>query len=393
MKVNFFSLLSSPEFECLNFHDINSLSHEEKQTISQHLHKPLSLFLQSIGYKHHSQPPDPSLRHDLQAFVHTHPTPLFPTQEALLQRLTHWAAECAEYTYAACGPDTKLTMAIITIIFLVTDDSTILPPEDRTTLSYFSFNHYQNLPPSSRWSTVLSHGPNLCTAYFGSRDPLLGAMAGNSYTAFVDGCARELRMENHTTAHILNHGEAHPGTEVCAVEAYPSYLRFVTGTTVLFLLPIFKTSRDQEMPSAVWIPLVPAISRCINHLNDLLSSPKEVLAGESWNYLSLRTKVMRQAGRLSLFGTGLWTFRDRFYEVLEEGVRTVGAVDRAFAQCISVGKDGSMDEVDGGDGGGKSQGCDEVRLAGELWTAFKHGHIAWHLNCQRYGLESLSCEG
>jgi hypothetical protein len=72
-------------------------------------------------------------------------------------------------------------------------------------------------------------------------------------------------------------------------------------------------------------------------MNDLLSCPKEVLAGKTWNYLRMKAQVRRQVGRLNKFRSQhekLWTFRDTRCETIEEVQKTTLALDQAFTTCI-----------------------------------------------------------
>jgi hypothetical protein len=399
MKVDFFAAISDGEFECLDFHDVNSLSDQEKGKTSEGIRKILYLLLEDLDYQHRVEPTDELLRYEIQDCSNEHLAPLFPDKEKVLHSILECSAECAEYFYPLCQHETKLIMAIITSIFVASDDNSILNPEERRSLSYFSFNHYQILPEESRWHTVLSKGLKMCAEYFGSQDPLIGSLTARSYCSFVDACAQETRLEHELPLHILDHGPSHLNSEDCSVEGFPDYFRSSSAAPLLYLVPIFKISRQKEVPAHFWTSVIPAISKFINHMNDLLSCPKEVLAGESWNYLSMKTKTKRQAGRPTIFKSkysGLWTFRDTLYETISEMQRTTLALDKAFTQCIMTEMLGLSAHTNDASRCAKkkqSQVHEEVQLAAQLWTAYKHGYIAWHINCNRYGLERLPFEG
>ncbi|OQD76347.1 hypothetical protein PENDEC_c004G05662 [Penicillium decumbens] len=308
-------------------------------------------------------------------------------------------AESAECFYTACGYETKLVMAILTTVLVATDDNNVLDPDQRRSLSYFSFNHIQNLPQVNGWCTALTKGLKMCTEYFGSQDPLVGSLAANNYMAFVDACAQELRLEHELPIHLGNHGLSHPSSEQCTVESFPNYFRDATGVALLYAVAIFKVSRNEEVPLRFWTAVIPDLTRVITHINDLLSSPKEVMAGETWNYLAMKTQAKRQAGRPTNYKSKqneLWTFRDTLCETLEETQRTALALDQAFTKCIRTDIQefpAATDDITAGAKNEKHQAHQHIRSAAQLWTSFKYGYISWHMNIGRYGLEQIPLDG
>jgi hypothetical protein len=81
MTVDLFSLVSSQAMDCLDFHDLDTLSPQDKKIASQHVRQGLSLLLEEIGYKHHHQPADQKLRSDVSHWTSQHLMPLFPGKE------------------------------------------------------------------------------------------------------------------------------------------------------------------------------------------------------------------------------------------------------------------------------------------------------------------------
>jgi hypothetical protein len=101
--------------------------------------------------------------------------------------------------------------------------------------------------------------------------------------------------------------------------------------------PNLQSFSNEEVPLPFWITVIHLICKFISYMNDLLSCPKEVLAGKTWNYLHMKTQVRRQVGRLTKFRSQhekLWTFRDTRCETIEEVQKTTLALDQAFTTCI-----------------------------------------------------------
>lgn len=89
---------------------------------------------------------------------------------------------------------------------------------------------------------------------------------------------------------------------------------------------------------------------------------------------------------------GQWTFRDTVNKVFLQALTTTQALDDAFVGLAQVtsqrtgeGSQGvyhidKLEEVDT---------AQEVTQAARLWTAFRNGYIAWHIQCPRYRLKPL----
>jgi hypothetical protein len=105
----------------------------------------------------------------------------------------------------------------------------------------------------------------------------------------------------------------------------------------------------------------------------------------------MRTQAKRQDGRSSRFSKdgGLWTLRDTLAETFETVVGAARELDRTFvgfAQYVSRSKE--MSTVSRHEEHVLNLDHD-LQIAARLWAAFKHGYMAWHLNCGRYNLKSL----
>src|SRR4051812_32422700 len=97
-------------------------------------------------------------RQDLYSWSEKHLVLLFPNKSKVLETILDGSAQCAVYFYHLCQNETKLVMAIVTTLFLSSDDNAILQLDDRKSLSSFTFNHWQNLREENRWCTVLTQG-------------------------------------------------------------------------------------------------------------------------------------------------------------------------------------------------------------------------------------------
>ncbi|GLA99641.1 hypothetical protein ABZX51_009449 [Aspergillus tubingensis] len=386
MKIDFFSALSRPENKCLEFHDETELSDQQRQEVFQCVRKCLFLLLEGIGHQHQSITADERLHHDLHNWVQEHLAHLFPDKRQALEAMVHTSEQVGEYFYAHCSHETKLVMAITTLILFASDDDSLLSPDERNRLSSFSCNDGHSPPDASPWTAVLTHGLQLGAEYFGSQDPLVGSLSANAIRGFTEACTMEFRMEQgNLPAHLAAHGQPHPSSEWCAAEAFPGYLRSMSGISFHYIPPIFKYSRTEEVPSPYWIALAPVMRNFIDYTNDLLSYPKEVLAGETRNYLLLATRTRRVAGRSSRFGSKLWTFRDTFCETLENVQKIVFALDKAVTSCMPA--DNNASEY-----GYKARDDPNAQLAAKCWFSFRRNFISFHLESKRYGLDRLAFE-
>lgn len=126
--------------------------------------------------------------------------------------------------------------------------------------------------------------------------------------------------------------DSRDGRTEWSVEKLPWYFRNLAGFENSFIVPIFKPSHDVEVPAEFWISAIPDLSVFINVGNDLMSFPKETLALENFNYLSLVTRAKRRVGRASHFKSndGLWTFRDTLYEAIDQTLSCIKALDKLF---------------------------------------------------------------
>lgn len=182
------------------------------------------------------------------------------------------------------------------------------------------------------------------------------------------------------------------------VDKLPYYLRIVAGLAPAYLMPIFKPTIDIEVPMRVWISAIPYLESYIVLVNDILSFRKEFRDRENFNYLSLTTRVKRQTGYLSQFGSkeSPWTFRDTLYEACSVTLSSAAALDNLFnkfANSLSQDFDDAQAQLKANGYVGEENEAnfkkikghlDDASLAAKLWTEFRHGYPAWHIQHPRY---------
>jgi hypothetical protein len=183
-------------------------------------------------------------------------------------------------------------------------------------------------------------------------------------------------------------------------------LRVKGGASESYVAGIFKATKEQNLPFSKYIKAVPdavfisvrnvppAEARIIisvfeqDIMNDILSFHKEELAGETYNFIHLRTRSLSSAGERGSGVEGEWTVNDTLHllckEVLEatrrvDGVLRLEECERKMRGEIVPGASDGVDELD-------------VEIA-KQWRAWRDGYISWHLECRRYKLDFLMGTG
>ncbi|OJJ35350.1 hypothetical protein ASPWEDRAFT_40558 [Aspergillus wentii DTO 134E9] len=78
-------------------------------------------------------------------------------------------------------------------------------------------------------------------------------------------------------------------------------MRSLAVNPLVYTAPAFIVFPEVQDPLLYWISVAPQIGQYVAFINDLLSFPKEIRAGEEWNYLSMTSRARRQAGEPSRF--------------------------------------------------------------------------------------------
>ena len=399
MAADLLAFFSQDNFGCLDFDDVTLLDKVQRGVVVASMDQLLGYFLNAIGYQHTLRPKDVALRRDLRAWGYSKLRKA-TRDNAHLDAILDTTANCVEHYYPSACHQSKLCTAATTGAAIVADDL-IGTPGGLEQLHYFSQRYLRGLPQPEGLCVALADGIRDCDEFYGSKNPRGGSFEVMGWLAGLDACCEEARLAQELPSQFASNGSRDQRTE-WSVERLPYYIRNLAGFPNVFIAPIFKPSRDVEVPLEFWISGMPDLSEFICLANDLLSFSKEVLALENFNYFSLITRARRQAGRISHFNSNnsLWTIRDTLYEACEQLLSCTGALDKlfvGFAESLSeqskaadtqVGGKGLTEEtskiskVDG-------ERLENARLAAKLWVEFKHGYIDFHINHFRYRLDSL----
>ncbi|KAJ7858817.1 hypothetical protein B0H14DRAFT_2291631, partial [Mycena olivaceomarginata] len=115
-------------------------------------------------------------------------------------------------------------------------------------------------------------------------------------------------------------------------------------------------------------------------MNDVLSFHNEKLAGETYNFIHLRTRPLSSSGA---HGSGVnghgcaMTHRFLCDEIRQTTYRIDGFLRLQDCERKLLGQPG-MDDIDEVD----------LRMA-RRWRGWRDGYISWHLDCRRYRLVFL----
>lgn len=116
-------------------------------------------------------------------------------------------------------------------------------------------------------------------------------------------------------------------------------------------------------------------------MNDILSFHKEELAGETANFIHLRTKSLKDHHKESSTDIREWTLLDTFHLLCDEVRDAIYRVDEILRlhDCERMTKE----ELEGA-------GLSDIDVAIALqWRGWRDGYISWHLESQRYELDSI----
>jgi hypothetical protein len=384
--MSLFDILALPENDCLNFSDMESLEEADQREIAVSATRILQVFfLEKVTPNNpFKKPSNPAIQKDVRLWAEENminPGLVSENRLKKFDRIMDTSANVAQYFYPLAAHETQLLVAITTVVLYFINDELPEDPRHRDDVCNFTYQHWTNEHPTGPCAKLLRDIVAKNVKFFGSQDPALGALMGTTISTYIDSCVMTFRFENLAPFHFKrNDHHHHNSNESCAIERFPLYYRTVNGVPMPYLLPIFKISKEVDIPMHYWECIIPDLVDVINLTNDLLSFPKEVLAADTWIYMTLVTKSHRQAQRLSRFKgskDGLWTFRDSLFETLQRVLNSYTAVDQAFTSCI---KDDTIPLDD----------RTQVRLANNHWQAFKHGYIAMYFNLERYRLKDLT---
>jgi hypothetical protein len=333
----FHSLLSQPQFDSLDFADVRLLTEHEKVEAIKCLDAALSSLLSKINFHHRFSPSDSKLRDDLWSWSRENLTDVCICKDEILNGILDEAAAIVEYCYPHAHHDTRLQMAIGLAAGLTADDG-VTPASSRKAFANFHYSLWCGVPDFERdkWSTMYLNVIRNFARHFGAKDPRMGTIGANGWASFAEASFMEDNLAKALPPHL---SQVQPGMDAhgCCPDGFAYFFRSLTGLSGPLMLGIFKPGEELEVPLEYWITSVVPLTTFINLINDLLSFPKEILAGEAHNYMSLQTQAKRQSGHLSAFSQEgssnvPWTFRDTVYETMDLLYDAIGSLDRAFVQ-------------------------------------------------------------
>lgn len=333
----FHNLLSQPQFDSLDFSDVRLLTGHDKADMIKCLDAALLSFLSEINFSHHSAQSDSKLRDDLLSWSRDNLTGVCICKDEVLNGILDEAAAIVEYYYPHAHHDTRLQMAMGLAAGLTADDG-VTPATSRKAFANFHYRLWCGVPDSGRdkWSTMYLSVIRNFARHFGASDPRMGTIGANGWASFAEASFMEDGLAKALPPHF---SQAQPGMDDhgCCPEGFAYFFRSLTGLSGPLMLGMFKPAKDQQVPLEYWITSVVPLTTFINLINDLLSFPKEMLAGEAHNYMSLQTQAKRQSCHLSAFpqegnSDARWTFRDTVCETMDLLCDAIRSLDKAFIQ-------------------------------------------------------------
>ncbi|KAJ7642326.1 isoprenoid synthase domain-containing protein [Mycena polygramma] len=296
--------------------------------------------------------------------------------EKHMAEIEHAAGSISERCYPYASTELQLLFAKMTALGILMDDSI----QDEAMYSEIAqFSHKLFLgEPQENCLLALFHATlkELSCAF--ENNEVLRDMAVVPWITFIDGCLmeRQIFSSQREMANTSYLNGLPPN--------FPRYLRVKSGTSEFYVAGIFKATKEQNLPFSKFIQAVPDAVFTIDVMNDILSFHKEELAGETYNFIHLRTRALSCAGKRGSGPAGEWTPDDTLHllceEVLEatrrvDGVLRLEECERKTRGEIGPEASGGVDELD-------------VEIA-KQWRAWRDGYISWHLECRRYKLDFL----
>ncbi|KAF8148499.1 hypothetical protein K438DRAFT_1457106, partial [Mycena galopus ATCC 62051] len=323
--------------------------------------------------------------------------PTSSCSEKRLAELEHAAGNISKRTYPYASTELQLLFAKITALGLPIDDS-IRDEAVCAEIAQFSHKLFLGEPQENRL-LALFHATLKELSYVYENNEVLRDMAVVPWINFIDGCLMERQMflsQVPRRAQSDLSGRARTGVVRTALTLFsfriltvldsPRHLRAKGGASESYVAGIFKATKEQNLPFSKYIKAVPDAVFISDVMNDILSFHKEELAGETYNFIHLRTRSLSSAGKRGSGVAGEWTTDDTFHllckEVLEatrrvDGVLRLEECERKMRGEIVPGANDpdGVDELD-------------VQIA-KQWRAWRDGYISWHLECPRYKLDFL----
>lgn len=356
--------------DALDFFDVDLLDGDAKQVAAQACQDRIVDFVEQLRLVWSPCATDSETMAALTHWAHRE-LPAAGLEEGAIQRTVKVAGSVVLRYYPLASCELRVLMGRMTAIVINVDD---LQDDEELARQIAQFSDMERAGgPQSQpqgWLRLFSAGIQDLAEYFGKDDDLVANMVRTSWTNWLLGWLIEARLASASSASRLPEAADGERGQAWAKDEsrgklqpvnFPAYLRDKTGVADAFLFPIFRPSRTHATGMSHWMESIADIQLYINVVNDVLSLPKEILAGEATNFFGHTARVGHAAGQPGSGHDGLYCMRD----VLREQCKAVqDAATRVDAQMA-------------GQGGPQA----------ELWRAFRHGYVLWHLECPRYGLD------
>ena len=393
MAASLLTLFSLDRFGCLDFDDVALIDKAQRQDVVESMDHLFDYLFTAIDYQHIIRPKDTAMRRDLWTWGQSRLTTALP-DAVHLDILLVTTANVIEYFYPSACYQARICMATTSAAAILADDLIEKSGEGGIKqFDHFSQRYLRGLPQPEEVCAPLADGMKACDEFYGGKNPRLGSFITMGWLAGIDAFCEEGRFAQELPSQFASNSSRNQHTE-WSVEKYPYYLRNIAGLSVPYLVPIFKPSHHAEVPIDLWISGIPDLTQFILLANDIFSFPKEVLALDNLNYLSLITRARRQDSRTSLFGSsdGLWTLRDTLYEAFGQILNAISAVDKLFInfpRSLSEEFQAAQTSWTEEKLKAEKEKLENARLLAKQWGEFRLGYIGYHIEAPRYRLHSV----
>lgn len=334
--------LTDPRFDCLAFSDVTVVDDDRRRAVRESIICALKELFSRLDISNCSSQPNCDLRQELWWWGATTLHPLCNNEDRLRALLTECATAVEQWYPLACT-ETQVWYAKGLAIGGCADDSVCIAPgglakfasqmwtgnRDQTSSSSSSTSSPSSSPPPSRLSEVFAEFVQGFMNYFAAADARVGLLGASSWVDFGLACSLERDVESGNLPHL--HGTPSQGKK-SYLDGLPKTMRRLSGLGASMMTALFTPTVATAVPLPYWIPILEYADTYVGLLNDLVSLPKEILAGETFNYFSLQTRARSAAGVPSAFGDELWTFRDTVCETMDKVYEATCAMDQALIQ-------------------------------------------------------------
>lgn len=124
---------------------------------------------------------------------------------------------------------------------------------------HFFRRYLRGLPQPEGLCATLAGGIKDCDEFYGSTNPRTGSFIVMSWLAGMDMFCERQRFTQELPSQFASNRSRDQHTE-WSVEKLPFYVRTLNGVPNAYMVPIFKSSHDVEVPFNNWISAIPDLS-------------------------------------------------------------------------------------------------------------------------------------